>query len=121
MSDMTRARRPRPPESLGEAGRAFWRSVCTVYELSPAELAVLARCCRTLDTLGRLDALLLEADDLMVEGSMGQLRAHPALAVLADQQRLLDQLIRSLALPMPDEDAGTRRAPQQVAAAQARW
>jgi hypothetical protein len=95
--------------------------VVAVYELSPAEEATLARCCRTLDVLARLDAELLGADDLMVEGSMGQLKAHPALAAAADQQRLLDQMMRSLALPFPGEDAGRRRSPQQVAAAQARW
>ena len=118
---MTRARLPRPPGSLGADGLAFWRAVCSAYVLSPAELAVLARCCRTLDVLARLDAALIGADDLMVEGSVGQLKAHPALAAAADQQRLLDQLMRSLALPMPTEDVGHRRSPTAVAAAQARW
>jgi hypothetical protein len=31
---------------------------------------------------------------LMTEGSAGQLKAHPALAAKADQERLLDQLVR---------------------------
>ena len=108
------------PQSLGPAGRAFWRKVTTVYELSPAEEALLGRCCRTLDTLSRLDAVLLE-DDLMVTGSVGQLKAHPALAAAADQQRLLDQLVRALNLPLPDEEEGRRRSPAAREAAQARW
>lgn len=112
--------RPRAPGSLGEAGRAFWRKVTAVYELSPAEEAMLARCCRTLDVLGRLDAVLLE-DDLVVTGSVGQLKAHPGLAAAADQQRLLDQLVRALNLPLPDEDAGHRRSPANRENALARW
>jgi hypothetical protein len=92
-----------------------------VYELSPAEEAMLARCCRTIDVLDRLDVTLLEAGDLMVEGSVGQLKPHPALAAAADQQRLLDQLVRALNLPLPDEQTGRRRSPAAREAAQARW
>jgi phage terminase small subunit len=113
--------RLRPPQSLGESGRAFWRRVTTVYQLSPAEEAMLARCCRTLDVLDRLDATLLDADDLMVTGSVGQLKPHPAIAAAADQQRLLDQLIRSLNLPLPGEEEGRRRTPTNRENALARW
>lgn len=113
--------RPRAPGSLGEAGRAFWRKVTSVYELSPAEEAMLGRCCRTLDVLGRLDAALLDADDLMVTGSVGQMKPHPALAAAADQQRLLDQLVRALNLPLPDEAEGHRRSPANRENALERW
>jgi phage terminase small subunit len=113
--------RPRAPGSLGEAGRAFWRRVTSVYELSPAEEVMLGRCCRTLDVLDRLDAALLDADDLMVAGSVGQMKPHPALAAAADQQRLLDQLVRALNLPLPEEDEGRRRSPANRENALARW
>jgi phage terminase small subunit len=112
---------PRAPGSLGAGGRAFWRQVVRVYELSPAEEAMLARCCRTLDVLDRLDAVLLDADDLMTEGSAGQLKAHPALAAKADQERLLDQLVRALNLPLPDEREGRRRSPAARENALQRW
>jgi phage terminase small subunit len=118
MGDMSRAK---APQSLGETGRAFWRRVNATYELSPAEEAVLARCCRTLDVLDPLDAVLADADDLVVEGSAGQPKPHPALASVADQQRLLDQLLRALNLPLPDEQEGRRRSPAAREAAQARW
>ena len=91
-----------------------------MYELSSAELAVLGRCCRTVDVLARIDEELI-GSDLVVEGSVGQLRAHPLLAVKAEQERVLDALLRALALPMPDEDLGRRRSPAASAAAQARW
>jgi hypothetical protein len=118
MGDMSR---PRAPRSLGAAGRGFWRRVTAVYELSPAEEAILARCCRTIDVLDRLDVTLLDAGDLMVEGSVGQLKVHPGLAAIADQQRLLDQLIRALNLPLPEESEGRRRSPSARENALERW
>ena len=57
MGDMSRSR---PPKSLGQAGRAFWRRVLATYELSPAEEIILARCCRTIDVLDRLDVTPLD-------------------------------------------------------------
>lgn len=110
----------RAPEGLGKAGRAFWRSVVTVYELSPAELQTLGQACRVTELLARLDAELLAAD-LTVTGSTGQPKAHPLLASSAEQRRVLDTLMRSLSLPMPDEKTGRRRSPSAQAAAQARW
>jgi hypothetical protein len=112
---------PRAPQSLGRAGRAFWAKVMKTYELSPAEETMLARCCRVLDTLDRLDAELADADDLMVTGSVGQMKPHPALAASADQARLLDQLVRALNLPMPGETEGRRRSPTARENALARW
>jgi hypothetical protein len=91
------------------------------FEFAPGELVLLARCCRTIDVLDRLDAVLLGADDLMVEGSVGQLKPHPALAAKADQERLLDQLVRGLNLPLEGEEEGRRRSPSAREAAQARW
>ena len=108
------------PEGLGQGGTAFWRSVMRTYELSPSEVATLEQCCRQLDLIARLDAELA-GSPVVVEGSMGQARVHPLVGVVAEARRTLDVLQRSLALPMPDEDIGRRRAPQQVAAAQARW
>jgi hypothetical protein len=110
----------RAPAGLDKAGRALWRSVTAVYELSPAELATLAQAARVVDVLARADAELAGAD-LTVTGSTGQPRAHPLLSATADQRRVLDALLRSLSLPMPGESEGHRRAPAAVAAAQARW
>ena len=114
---MTRRKRP---DGLGLAGGALWRSVITTYVLSPAELATLERACRTMDLLERIDAELA-AGGVSVEGSMGQIRSHPLIAVQADLSRVLNIQLMSLALPLPDEDVGRRRSPQQREAAQARW
>ena len=113
-------KRPPVPDGLAVAGRRLWREILAVYDLSPAELAILAQACRTADLLTRLDAEL-DGAGLMAEGSAGQPRPHPLLAASATQRRTLDSLLRSLNLPFPDEAEGRRRSPQQVAAAQARW
>jgi hypothetical protein len=90
------------------------------YELFPAELETLRQACRTVDLLARMDEVLMVQDPVQ-EGGMGQPKAHPLLAQVADHRRLLGGLFRDLSLPMPDEDAGRRRSPAAVAAAQARW
>jgi hypothetical protein len=117
MGDMPR---PRAPQSLGEAGRALWRAITGAYELSPAETELLRQACRVTDHLARIDAALMDSD-VVVEGYSGQPRSHPLLQASADQRRVLDALFRSMALPMPAEEEGRRRAPAAVAAAQARW
>jgi hypothetical protein len=56
-----------------------------------------------------------------VTGATGQVKAHSLVSAVADQRRLLDGLIRSLSLPMPDEVEGRRRSPIAHAAAQKSW
>jgi hypothetical protein len=88
--------------------------------LSPVELVVLRQACAVTDLLARADADLAAAD-LTVTGSTGQPKAHPLIAATSELRRVLDVLLRSLALPMPDETTGRRRSPAATAAAQARW
>jgi hypothetical protein len=120
ISDNREMTMPTAPKGLNPPGRALWRGVLAKYELSPAELGILAQATRVVDLLARIDAELAEAK-LTVAGSTGQLRPHPLIAASADQRRVLDSLFRSLQLPMPGEAEGHRRSPAAVAAAQARW
>ena len=114
------SRRPRAPDSLDTAGKRLWVSVVADYELSPAELETLRQCCRVTDLLARIDTALID-EDVTVQGYNGQPRPNPLLASAADQRRVLDGLLRSLSLPMPDELEGRRQSPTARAAAQARW
>jgi hypothetical protein len=104
----------RVPDGLGPAGRAFWRKVTGAYVLSQGEVTLLARCCRTLDTLARIDRELA-GGELVVPGSTGQPRANPLLDAKIAQERVLELLVRGLALPLPGEREGQRRTPSQVA------
>lgn len=110
----------RSPTGLGKAGRSLWRDVMDSYELSPVEKALLAQACKVVDLLDRADGELADAD-LTVLGSTGQPRTHPLVSATAEQRRVLDVLLRGLALPMPDETNGRRRSPAAQSAAQARW
>ena len=112
-------RRPRPPAGLEPAGKALWTAILGRYELSPGELALLGQACRVADVLQRLDGELTAAP-LTCEGSTGQLRPHPLLAATAEQRKVFNMLVRSMALPMPGEKQGRVRSPQQTAAARQR-
>ena len=101
-------------------GKAFWRSTLAVYDLSPVEVVMLGQACAVVDLLARADADLAAAN-LTVVGSIGQPKAHPLMAASSELRRVLDVLLRSLALPMPDETTGRRRSPAASAAAQTRW
>jgi phage terminase small subunit len=114
------AKAPRAPDGLGPAGRAFWRRITDTYELAPAEVALLARACRVLDTLSDIDRQLAR-EGLVVRGSTGQPRAHPLVGSMAELSRTLECLVRGMCLPQPWEEQGSRRSPQQREAAQARW
>jgi hypothetical protein len=117
---MTGSRRPKAPESLDAAGKRLWASVVADYELSALELEILRQCCRTADLLARIDVELMDCG-FVVEGRAGQPRPHPLLTESAAQRRVLDVLLRSLNLPMPDEQVGRRRSPSARVAAQERW
>jgi hypothetical protein len=117
---VTGTKPPGMPMKLGPAGERFWNEILAAYELSPGEVEVLRQAAQVVDVLWAATETLVR-DGMTVRGSMGQQRPNPMLAVLADQRRVLETLVRSLALPMPGEVEGQRRSPQQQAAAQARW
>jgi phage terminase small subunit len=112
--------RPRAPGGLDQAGRAFWRSVVAVYELSPAELVSLRRACVTLDALTAVDAEIAD-QGLSVRGSRGQVIPNRMIKLRCEMERILDVQVRSLNLPMPGEAEGRRRSPAAAAAAYTRW
>lgn len=113
-------RKPAAPGDLGPIGRKLWNSVVAVYDLAPAEVETLRQAARTCDLIWALSGELLD-QPAMIRGSVGQMKLNPIVAAVADQRRLLDGLLRSMNLPMPEEDEGRRRSAQQQVAAQARW
>jgi hypothetical protein len=68
-----------PPDGLEATGKQLWDSVVEVYALTPSETATLGEACRTADELDRLERAVRALPDLMVTGSMGQLKPHPLL------------------------------------------
>jgi phage terminase small subunit len=114
---------PPPPRGLDSKGLALWRAVVAENDLRPDELTVLGAACRTADELVRLEAELSGAE-LLVEGSAGQLRAHPLIAEVRAHRKLLGSLLRQLGLV--EEDVTSKPVPlslsrARAAAANVRW
>ena len=112
----------KPPTGLRPPGRRLWVSVAEKYVLTAGELEMLGQACRTADELDRLEKAVRALDDLVVRGSMGQIKSHPLLAEARAHRLLLERLVGALALPNEDEDAGMRPGQKHAAkASEARW
>lgn len=73
---------PRPPESLGDTGRAVWERLWTAGQAwlsTSTDLYVLTRLCESHDEREAMREQLAQ-DGYMIPGSMGQMRPHPLLA-----------------------------------------
>src|SRR5215204_910014 len=103
----------------GSAGE-LWSSVSEAYDLDPAERSLLLQACRCLVELDRIEGELSSAQ-LMVTGSTGQPVPNPLLASALAHRKVLESLLRSLALPAPGQSAGVVRHPLQTQAARSRW
>lgn len=95
-------RRPAAPAGLEKRGRRFWRSVLDDIDFDLDALELLEETCRTLDTLDRL-RVRIDEDGEMVKGSMGQPVAHPLLAELRQQRKLLADFLNRLGIEAADE------------------
>lgn len=112
-----------PPDGLGDAGLALWRSIVPAYELRPDEVRLLADACREADLVARLEEALTDAP-LMVIGSQGQQVINPLMQEVRQHRTVLAQLLK--ALKLPDSPAGAKQkaaaaSEQARAAARARW
>ena len=103
-------------------GQLFHKLVTDLYEdLSKTELELLEVIVRTLDEIDVLQARL-DADGMIVSGSTGQPRVHPAVSALLQLRSLAARLLAQLQLP--DELGNTIATPRQTSAkmaSKARW
>lgn len=107
----------RMPAKLGPAGRALWRSVLEEFDLSSAELVLLAAAAHEADDIATLEAGL--RDGFVVEGSKGQPRLSGAVTEVRQGRLALARLIAELRLPA--EGAQVGKHPVKQRAAQVRW
>lgn len=108
---------PTAPTGLSPSGRRLWREIAGRYELRADEREILHQAARTADLVAEL-SVQVERDGVMVEGSRGQPRVHPALIELQKGRHLLASLLAKLDLPEDEESFATQRARN---AAESRW
>jgi hypothetical protein len=118
--------KPTPPAGLGTPGKHLWKAILADlapgWSLDARELHLLGEAARCADRLGELDAVV-ERDGLLVTGSTGQPRLHPAVAEARQtrlaQARLIDALeLEDPALARARLTPASRRAAE---AAESRW
>ncbi len=109
--------KPAAPPGLAVRGRRFWVAVVTEYEISPAELEILAEACRSLDTIDALQAAV-DSDGVTVPGSTGQTRIHPAVGEIRQLRLAVARLLQVIGLPAEEPKPATARAER---AAHRRW
>jgi len=97
---------PKPPAGLLKAGGAgLWEAVLAdvhpEWELDAKALHTLELAARAADRAAEMDDLIAR-DGLMVPGSVGQERLHPAVAEQRMQRQLSAILVSKIALAPPD-------------------
>jgi hypothetical protein len=88
--------------------------------LDPSEHQLLVAACRSLTELDRIEAALAKGP-LMMTGSTGQPVPHPLLGEARAHRRVVESLLRSMALPIEGESVGHVRSPAARDAARTRW
>ncbi len=87
------------PRHLGPAGRAFWTTVLTSFELEDHALTLLAAACESLDRAAGARALV-EAEGAVVRDRWNQAKPHPAVAIERDARAAFVVAYRALGLDL---------------------
>jgi phage terminase small subunit len=114
--------RPKPPDTLGEAGAALWARIVAdladAWELDERELHLLESACAVRDTIAELDAAVTE-DGALITGPRGSRQVHPGIQESRQLRGAEMRLLRALQLTDPEDVSPTTRKART--AAQARW
>lgn len=107
------------PDTLGDSGRALWKTITEKYVLRADELVTLEDVCAATDLIAMLEEKWRDLGrPVITTGSMGQEVEHPLIGSIDKQRKMRNLLWRQLKLP---DDAGAERPNQQRQAAQSRW
>jgi P27 family predicted phage terminase small subunit len=103
---------PKPPKSLGKAGRQFWQSTLDAYLLEDAHhLRLLENAAVSLDRAAAARDRIA-ADGVTTKNRFGEVVAHPAVNIERQSMNSFRQHIRELGLDIADgpvEVRGPRR------------
>ena len=107
----------KPPSGLGPAGRSLWRRVVADVpadvELDARDLIFLEQAGRASDRVSELEELIAR-DGLMIAGSKGQDRLHPAVAEARMQRQLVAVLLSKIELDVPGVKTGSLNVRQRA-------
>ena len=88
---------PQPPAHLGEPEQRIWNDVVREWRGTDAALALLASGLES-HQRGRLAALCIAEQGMVVDGANGQLKPHPLLSVERAAMRAFAQTFRQLGI-----------------------
>ena len=91
------------PKGLGPEGRRLWRLTLAALELEEHELAMLRRACYVADRCEALQAVV-DSEGLFATNRLGEVKAHPAVVELRQQELLLAKLLVVLRIPPSEEE-----------------
>ncbi len=97
------------PHRPDRPGAAFLEWLDAAFELDPVERVLATSAAAAIDHIIELRSRL-SADGLVVAGSKGQPRAHPALAEIRAELETFRRLVADLALPTDAAPAAKLRA-----------
>jgi hypothetical protein len=101
---------------LGPAGAALWRRIVAdvpdELELDARELSLLESAACAADRVAELEALIAR-DGLMLAGSKGQARLHPAVAEARMTRQLCSILLSKISLAAPEPKTGALNVRQR--------
>jgi P27 family predicted phage terminase small subunit len=100
---------PKQPKHLKAAGRQLWLSVVNAFVLEPHDLILLDSLAAAIDRRDLAEKVLRDHGRLTVENRHGELKQHPAVAIVRDCNVLIARLRRELNL---SEGAEESRPPQ---------
>src|SRR5262245_9792445 len=100
---------PRPPSTLGDAGRAYWKSVQAEFAVEPHQLDLLESACLQLDR-AETARQFVERGGLLLPDRFKQLKPNPAVEIERQAHLAFLRISRELGLDISiPESRGPRR------------
>ena len=100
----------KPPSHLKNAGKKLWESVTTIFELEEHDFVLLLAWAETLDRKNQAEKDLRKYGSITFENRHGELKPHPAIAVVRDCNVMMARLRRELCLS--EEEPPDSRPPR---------
>jgi phage terminase small subunit len=112
MAKITALTKPNPakstlkvPSHLRTAGKNLWLNVAEMFELEFHDYTLLTALAETLDRKNQAEKDLRDYKSLTFENRHGELKPHPAVAIVRDCNVLMARLRRELCLAEESDDS----------------